>query len=648
MNKLSFLTFRFALVCAACALALFALAATKGVMAKVAQPVPGSTPALKSKPTPASTPKRVSGSKKELEPKWPSPTGDDTAIPNTVELQETQARERFEKAKSFLFQRKPDEAVPLLREAEKLEPKRYEIQLLLGATFGMLRRTDDALNAFQIAVDLNPKSAEAHFGLCRVMAETNKRIEAVDECKEAVRLDPEKTIFRTHLAELYMLDERSREALQLLDAASARSQNDLLYLGTLGDAYYMEGEYARAAEVYERMAQKWPAISIIYLRLSGVYEYLDRTTDTIRTARKFLELEPKLLLAYLNLGGKLQAAGFFDESIEPLQKAIALDPTCGDAYLALSESYEVTGDSENTLASLRNAYQYSSRTVQLSFRLGTALEGYGYKADAVEPLERANSMAPNLPEIMRALGLVYIDVNRFDEGIDLFDRAAQLSPLPPGITIDLSRVRASKELLNRFDEILENVRKNPTDIRARYDLAEAYLFKGMRKETEEQYLEITKLAPRDYRNYNGLGIFYADNGEFEKAVEMTRKAIELNPHHVLYITLSYHLSKLGRLDEAIEAAKRSVAIKSTLLESRLWLGELLVKKGLREEALREYQAGFDLASGDPRPNFKLAWLYIRMGNKEGAFRHYGILKGIAPRALKNLELSLRAHFGPLP
>ena len=63
---------------------------------------------------------------------------------------------------------------------------------------------------------------------------------------------------------------------------------------------------------------------------------------------------------------------------------------------------------------------------------------------------------------------------------------------------------------------------------------------------------------------------------------------------------------------------------------------------------REYQAGFSLASADPRPNFKLAWLYIRMGNRDAAFMHYGILKGIAPRELKYLELSLRAHFGKLP
>jgi len=116
----------------------------------------------------------------------------------------------------------------------------------------------------------------------------------------------------------------------------------------------------------------------------------------------------------------------------------------------------------------------------------------------------------------------------------------------------------------------------------------------------------------------------------------------------LYGTLAHVLAKLGRLDEAIAAAEKAVEIKPTSLEYHLYLGWLLLKKGDRPKALHEYQTGFELASGDPRPNFKLAWLYVRMGNKEGAFRHYSILKGIVPNQLEYLEACLHGRFGELP
>jgi tetratricopeptide (TPR) repeat protein len=184
------------------------------------------------------------------------------------------------------------------------------------------------------------------------------------------------------------------------------------------------------------------------------------------------------------------------------------------------------------------------------------------------------------------------------------------------------------------------------DLKSRYELAAVYEFKRMPKEREQQFLEIVEIAPTD-ANYARLGILYADRGDVEKALEPARKADELKPNHVYFATLSHYYEKLGRIDDAIQMAKRSVELKPAGLENRIILGDLWLKKGNRQEALREYQEGFAVAAGDPRPNFKLAWLYIRMGNRDGAFRHYSILKGIAPGGLGNLELCLRAHFGNL-
>jgi tetratricopeptide (TPR) repeat protein len=621
-------------------------------------------PAVKPGPTPAKTPgKPVTGppktlqnypatNKRPLEAPWPALV---TAVPDVllqngtpVRINEPDAREFFEKAMALLRQRKPEDAIPLLREAEKIEPKRYEIQMGLGAAFGMLNRIDDAVSAFQKAVSFKPQSAPAHSALCKALAISHKPIEAVDECREAVRLAPNESGFQAQLADLYAMNGDTAAAIQMLQIEVAASQNDLRLHAMLGDMYYYEGEYAMATEVYERIRTAWPAISPTYYRLSIVYGYLDRPTDAIAAARKFAELEPTFVIAQLNLGETLNDWGFVDESIEPLQKAIAIDLKCGEAYWVLSESYEVMGDKENRLANMRQAYKYLKPTALIAYKFGAALSDYGNSTDAIEPLERANSLDPDNPDILFILGLTYIDVNRYDEGIEMMERSEQLRPPHPNVTVDLTRVKARNEILARFDQILEYARKNPNDMRARYELGEVYVFKGMLKEAEQEFLAMLKLAPNDYRNYNGLGVFYSEHGEFEKALVMTQKAIELNPHHVLYLTASYLLIKLGRFDEALAAAKRSVEIKSTLLESRLWLGDLYLKKGLRADALREFQAGFELASGDQRPNYKLAWLYIRMGNKEGAFRHYAILKGIAPSQLKYLERCLRAHFGSLP
>lgn len=297
------------------------------------------------------------------------------------------------------------------------------------------------------------------------------------------------------------------------------------------------------------------------------------------------------------------------------------------------------------MGSLRHAYKYLPRTALLSYRLGRALSENGFKAEAVEPLERAFELLP-VPETMRSLGFAYIEVLHYDKGIELIEKAAEISPLPPGMSIDLTRLKKRNELLDRFDQIVEFARQNPDNMKAHYELGEAYLLKGMVKETEREYREMLRLAPNDYRNYNGLGIFYSNNGQIEKALEMTRKAIELNPHHVLYLTMTFHLQKLGKLDEALAAAKRSVEIKP-LLESNLVVGDLWLKKGNRQEALSAFRAALLIGPNDLRPNFRLAWLYIRMGDKESALRQYRSLKALAPNQIGPLELCIRAHFGTI-
>jgi len=610
------------------------------------KPATAPTPDKSSRPGTTRGRTRPAPKKADLPQQWPEPVAG-SEIPDAEKQTEAKAHELFEKAKNLLSQGEPNEALSLFRDVEKLEPNRFETQTYIGITLSALKKKDEAVSAFQNSVRINPKSAPAHFNLCRGLAINNEGIEAIEECREAVRLATENTKFRAYLADLYLSYDRSAEAIQLLRGVGARSQNNIYYLGTLGDAYFMAGEYALAADIYEKLAFQWPKVSLAYLRLSDVYDYLDRPIDSITAAKKFAEADPKFVYAQLNLGRKYQSAGFIDEAITAYTQTISLDKNCGEAYLGLTSMYEIIGNEEAVLDSIKNAYRLMPRTVPLAIKYGELQSDAGNHAEAIDALEWANSARPNIPDIMRALAFAYLDAHRDEDGIALMERANEISPLPPGFKINFVDLKVKQDLLSRFEELQAAVKKNPNDIRSRVGLSSIYRYKDMFPEAEEQFLAILKLIPT-YETNNAVAIFYIDNRQYEKALPLIRKAIELKSNHVFYMTLSSTLAKLGRLDEAITAAENAVDIKPDSLELHLHLGELLLKKGDRSKALNEYQAAFALRSGDPRPNFKLAWLYVRMGNKEGAFRHYSILKGIVPNQLEYLEACLHGRFGELP
>src|SRR5688572_22329086 len=92
--------------------------------------------------------------RRELQPEW---ARSDETVFDLSRSNEEKARALFEQAKTLISQRKPSEAMTLLREAEKLEPNRFEIIATLGVTHAFLRQYDDAVAAFEKAIKLQPK-----------------------------------------------------------------------------------------------------------------------------------------------------------------------------------------------------------------------------------------------------------------------------------------------------------------------------------------------------------------------------------------------------------------------------------------------------------------------------------------------------------
>src|SRR5688572_24528922 len=66
------------------------------------------------------------------------------------------AQKLFEKAEALFREKKLEEALAALREAEKLAPNVIVIQMNLGGILGGLKRYSEAASAFRKAIRLDP------------------------------------------------------------------------------------------------------------------------------------------------------------------------------------------------------------------------------------------------------------------------------------------------------------------------------------------------------------------------------------------------------------------------------------------------------------------------------------------------------------
>jgi tetratricopeptide (TPR) repeat protein len=131
---------------------------------------------------------------------------------------------------------------------------------------------------------------------------------------------------------------------------------------------------------------------------------------------------------------------------------------------------------------------------------------------------------------------------------------------------------------------------------------------GRLTEAERIYRQILAIDPRHADSLHLLGTLAHQIGQDEMAVELIRKAIEING-----MTASYHsnlgtvLQAQGKLDEAAACYRSALALKPDLAEAQMNLGAVLQAQGRLNEAEARFRRALAL-----KPD--LAEVHVNLGN----------------------------------
>ena len=111
------------------------------------------------------------------------------------------------------------------------------------------------------------------------------------------------------------------------------------------------------------------------------------------------------------------------------------------------------------------------------------------------------------------------------------------------------------------------VQINPADIATRNKLGIVLYRKNKLKEAEEQFLEILKIAPRDFDAHDGMGLVKIKERDFPAALLWVQKAITLSDTDTM---VRYNLGLIhemsGRFQEADTAYRLALAVNERNLQ----------------------------------------------------------------------------------
>jgi Tfp pilus assembly protein PilF len=193
---------------------------------------------------------------------------------------------------------------------------RAEAYNKFGFSYMKNAQTNMAYVEFQKAIKLNPKNKETLNYLGYINATWGKHDEAIAHYKRAISIDPDYSEAMNNLGVAYLDIEKWDEAI----SAFTNALENPLYTTperpstSMGYAYYMKGDYQKAANILRETLIRNPAyplanytLGLVYVKLSDDKNAVKEFMTAIAVSPEYINAHWELAQIYLKIGSKAKA-----------------------------------------------------------------------------------------------------------------------------------------------------------------------------------------------------------------------------------------------------------------------------------------------------------------------------------------------------
>ena len=322
---------------------------------------------------------------------------------------------------------------------------------------------------------------------------------------------------------------RIEPAIASYEQLLALKPDDDFILSTLADLYVLQGDLAKAVDLYHRMIQEEGPTSQLHFNLGVLYGRLERYDEAIQELSKAFELSPESLEVRTALGLTYELSGRYAQAAAHYEEAIQLDPLSPRLYHHTARAYF-------------NGKQYDR-----------AESNYAAVLD----------IAPRDFEAMMGLVRVWIAQLRFDKAETfLAKKLAELgepAELYVALGIVYREAQQQEEALRAFERA---VARKADYAQGHFYLAAQLDQLGQRAESRHSLERTLELDPNHPDALNYLGYMDAEAGEhLAEAKGRIERALELDPDNGAYMdSLGWVYYKMGRTQEAILLLERAAEL----------------------------------------------------------------------------------------
>jgi adenylate cyclase len=258
--------------------------------------------------------------------------------------------------------------------------------------------------------------------------------------------------------------KRVRITAQLIDATTGRHLWAERYDRELEDIFVLQDEITKKilsalqVKLTEGEIARWfekgtDSLDAYFAVLKGREYYYRQDREGNSIARSFfqeaLEYDPDYAIAYSHLarthfmdmwlGSSKDPRASLRQALKLAQKSISLDGNLADAHAISGYIYTLMRQYDKSISEGKRAVELNPNSDQAQFLYGLTLHYYGRRDEAIRIMEKAIRLNPMPTSVYyNHLGSAYYHSGRYEEAIEAFHNALQLSPNHPWANLGLA------------------------------------------------------------------------------------------------------------------------------------------------------------------------------------------------------------------
>jgi tetratricopeptide (TPR) repeat protein len=433
---------------------------------------------------------------------------------------------------------------------------------------------------------------------------TDESNRAIEEYKLALNSDPNSAELNDGLADLYFRINRVHDAEVTARTLLKTSPNDI-------DAHKLLGRiYLRQLGEGENGASAAPPDNVL--------------DQAIAEFEKIVSLEPKSVEDRMVLGQLYTVKHQPEKAEEQFKTAQAIEPESEDVVLNLSRLYAESGDMQHAVKAIE-AVPVDGRTPKMEFTLGALYDQLKQPKDAIAAYKRAEDQEPGDLQTMDALAQALLNDDQLDAALKEYKDLASADPESAEAEAHVAEIQRRQ---GKYEDALATVKKarklDPNLLEAGFNEGLLLDILGRFDEAIQTYQEMVDVTSHANGAYTDeeknnraiflerLGTVLLEENKIDQAIAAYQKMIEMGGS---YAERGYQgqvdaYRDAKEFDKAIEVSRKAVANDPKNRDLKVMLaGELADQKP--DEAFALAKSLLDGATNDEQ---RAVWLAIGQMN----------------------------------